>query len=233
MSRLTRPTLIALALCATAAPATAEIFRGCRGYIQVSTARAGAFRLAELDASGFCRNTAAANRCRNRASDRITSCAEALVNDMDSSALPEECQQIRRSDTRVNWFYWGGVDDIPWPSEPPSGYDRVARHACCRPDMTMEVVTIEFVARSTGETACHRTVPLIFSTFVGPPESLEVNCAAEVARGICGPAPGTAEGPPRPAPPRANPTTSPPRANPASPAPPASAGGGGALRPTD
>ncbi len=203
-NRWTRPTLIALALCASAAPATAEIFRGCRGWITIAAGSAGVMTLAELDTSGFCERVANATQCRERARNRITSCAQALVNDMDGSALPQECQQIRRSDTRVNWFYWGGVDDIPWPSAPPSGYDRVARHACCRPETTMEVVTIGFRAHSAGERGCYRRQRLIGTTFVGPPAELEVNCAAEVARGICGPAPGTAEGPPRP--PRPAPT---------------------------
>lgn len=232
-TRWTGSTLIALALCAGAAPATAEIFRGCRGYITIAAERAGVMRLAELDTSGFCDRAANATRCRERARNRITSCAEALVNDMEGSALPPQCQQIRLSDTRVNWFYWGGVDDIAYPSETPSGYDRVARHACCWPDAQMAVAQVSFEAVSTGDRGCYRRDRVIGTTFIGLPPTLDVNCAAEVARGICGPATGAVEGPPRPAPPRANPASPPNRTNPPGPPPPGNAGGGGALRPTD
>ena len=231
-NRWTRPTLIALTLCASAAPAPAEIFRGCRGWIEISSARVGPSRLAELDASGRCDNVRQANLCRDRAQRRINSCADALVQDMDGTDLPWQCTSEFRSGTRVNWFYWGGIDTVPYPAEPPSGYDRVARFACCRPDMHMEVTEVSFFAESTGDAGCYERTRLIGETFVDLPSVLEVNCAAEVARGICGPMdpPPQGELDRRPDPVR---TTPPTRTNPPRPAQSGNVAGDGALRPAD
>lgn len=168
--------------------AGADIVRGCRGWIEIQTDRTGPTRLADLDASGRCKRRAQANTCRDRARRRIASCAKAVVDDMSGTSLPLECQSVLTSDTRVNWFHWGGIDSVPFPDEPPSGFDRVARHACCNPRMHMNVVEVTFSYHSRGDRNCsHRQRIFHFDSRSLSSGTLEVNCAAQVARGICGP----------------------------------------------
>lgn len=231
-TRWTAPTLIAVALGASAAPALADYASGCRAYIEISSDRSDPTRLAELDATGHCARRAQGNLCRDRARRRIASCAEALVNDLDGSDLPWQCTTEFRSDTRVNWFYFGGVDTVPYPDGAPSGFDRVARYACCRPSMHMETTRVSFLSRSFGNPGCYREDPLIGTNFVGLPPSLEINCAAEVARGICGPIapPPQGELDRQPEPGRTNPTT---RTNPPRQPQSGNVAGDGVLRPGD
>ncbi|MEM9723913.1 MAG: hypothetical protein AAF909_00425 [Pseudomonadota bacterium] len=157
--------------------AAADIKRGCSGTISALIAGTKT-QIAELDASGFCKNKRKADNCRAQARSMIEACAQAMWNDRWDHRISPVCLQKPDAPRRgVNYFRWTQVIE-GLPNGQGSLKDRIEYNTCCLGNRGPGnfLVNLSWFAR--GDRGCSRG-GLIY-------EGYEVNCRQMRQAGLCG-----------------------------------------------
>jgi len=179
--------LLALVLCTLLTqPAAAQMKRGCSGAIRMSSAPTGSIVLANMDASGFCKNRRHANDCRKAARRAIDNCAGALWDARWSHAIPAACT-TRPGGGRagMNYFRWTQI--IVSLPHGDSLKDRIEHNVCCGGGGRSDTYQARICWYTNGDTGCVPSSGGFSSSGGGTfSSSYGVKCAELRAAGLCG-----------------------------------------------
>jgi len=171
-----------------AAPARADITRGCSASLDVFVMDGkpkAAYGLGSIEGRGGCKNKAHANDCRARARAEIDRCRADLWKGRQVNAIPGSCNNLVQGSGRSGAkLQYDGIYTI---AEPNRLTARAARIVCCTVRPNADKLKISFEGRINGDKKCA-------STKIGKDNyqdeyglgQYDMSCKAWRAQGICG-----------------------------------------------
>ncbi len=146
--------LLATVTLLAASAAQADIKRGCNGTISMNSYPTGVVVLADMDASGFCRNRARANDCRRAARRKLDDCARSLWDSRWTYQIPRACTTPPSNPrSGMNYFRWTQIL-VDLPNGADSLKDRVEYNVCCQPNPQFNTFQAAIFYTTNGQKGC-------------------------------------------------------------------------------